>query len=133
MTYNEKSILIIDDEQGYRDFYKFVLEPLGYEVFAAVDGATGLEMALERPYVTIFLDVHLPKMRGPEVLEKIKKVRPDQNVIIFSSSSDPSFDFETRAKDMGAFDCLYKPVDVETIFALLDRVCTNPPGSSCGE
>lgn len=118
---NGRAVLIIDDEKGYRDFYRFMLEPLGYEVFAAEDGEQGLAMALERRYDVIFLDVHMPKMRGPEVLEKIKAQHPEQIVVIFSSSSDPSFSFETKAREMGAFDCLYKPVEVEDILKVLHR------------
>lgn len=118
----KQKVLIIDDEEGYRDFYKFVLEPMGYEVFTAADGEEGLKMALENNYDLVFLDVHMPKMKGPEVLVNIKKVKQDQVVIIFSSSSDPTFSFENKAKDMGAFDCLYKPVDLEDIMRIIKQV-----------
>jgi len=116
-----RSLLVIDDEKGYRDFYKFVLEPIGYDVFTASDGEEGLKMALEKDYDIVLLDVHMPKMRGPEVLEGIKKVKPSQIVIIFSSSSDPTFSFEKTAKKMGAFECLYKPVDLDDILAVMDK------------
>ena len=114
-------ILIIDDEKGYRDFYRFMLEPLGYEVSSAEDGEQGLNMALAGGYDMIFLDVHMPKMRGPEVLEKIKAANPDQLVVIFSSNSDSDFNFETNAREKGAFDCLFKPVDIEDILKVLNR------------
>jgi DNA-binding NtrC family response regulator len=118
---NTRSILIIDDEKGYRDFYRFVLEPLGYKVSSAVNGEEGLRMALENKYDLVLLDVHMPKMRGPEVLTEIKKSKPGQIVIIFSSSSDPSFSFESKAKELGAFECLYKPVDLEDMIKIMDR------------
>ena len=89
----KRSILVIDDEKGYRDFYKFVLEPIGYKVSTASDGEEGLKMATDNNYDLILLDVHMPKMRGPEVLEAIKKIKPRQIVVIFSSSSDPTFSF----------------------------------------
>lgn len=120
MTQN-KTILVIDDEKGYRDFYKFILEPIGYTVSTASDGEEGLKMALEHNYDLILLDVHMPKMRGPEVLTAIKKEKPNQTVVIFSSSSDPTFSFENTAKEMGAFDCLYKPIDLEDILAVMAR------------
>lgn len=116
-----KTVLIIDDERGYRDFYKYMLEPLGYEVFSANDGEQGLKMALEKRYDIILLDVHMPKMAGPDVLQKIKEKFPDQVVVIFSSSSDPSFSFEKKAKEMGAFDCLYKPVEVNDIIKVINK------------
>jgi DNA-binding NtrC family response regulator len=124
----ERKILIIDDEKGYRDFYKFVLEPLGYRVSSAPDGEQGLKMAVANDYDIILLDVHMPKMRGPEVLTEIKKAKPGQLVIIFSSSSDPSFSFESKAKQLGAFDCLYKPVDLEDMMKIMDRAMSSPRG-----
>jgi len=116
-----RNILVIDDEKGYRDFYKFILEPIGYTVSTASDGEEGLKMALENNYDLILLDVHMPKMKGPEVLTSIKKVKPNQIIVIFSSSSDPTFSFEKTAREMGAFDCLYKPVDLEDILAVMTK------------
>lgn len=114
-------ILIIDDEKGYRDFYKFILEPMGYAVETAVDGEEGLQMATSRPYDLIFLDVHMPKMKGPEVLARIREIRPEQVVVIFSSSSDPTFSFEKTARELGAFECLYKPVDLDDILKVMKK------------
>ena len=125
---NTRRILIIDDEKGYRDFYKFILEPLGYSVSSAADGEEGLRMATEKSFDVILLDVHMPKMRGPQVLAGIKKVKPDQIVIVFSSSSDPTFNFENKAKEMGAFECLYKPVDLEDMLRVMDRALTSSGG-----
>jgi CheY-like chemotaxis protein len=118
---NLGTILIIDDEKGYRDFYKFILEPLGYKVSSAEDGEEGLRMATENKYDVILLDVHMPKMKGDEVFARIRKIRPEQIIIIFSSSSDPSFSFEDRAKVLGAFECLYKPVDMEDMLKIITR------------
>lgn len=124
---DKKRILVIDDESGYREFYKFLLEPLGYEVMTAADGREGLDMAAAREYDIIFLDVHMPKMRGPEVLAQIKKIRPSQIVVIFSSSSDPSFLFEDQAKTMGAFECMYKPVDLDDLLRIMKKAGIHVP------
>ena len=92
---------------------------MGFEVFSAADGLEGIKMAEEREYVLIILDVHMPKMRGPEVLKRIKEFRPEQVVVVFSSSSDPYMVFEKQAKKSGSFDCLYKPVDLEDILKVM--------------
>ena len=113
-------ILVVDDEQGIRDMFRFLLEPQGFEVFTACDGQEAVEMVTKGKYDLIFLDVHMPKMRGPEALKAIKKIRPDQLVVIFSSSSDPNYVFETEAKHLGAFDCLYKPCDIDDILKVVD-------------
>ena len=116
-----KTVLVIDDESGYRDFYKFLLEPLGYRVQTAEDGQQGLEMALKERFDIILLDVHMPKLTGPQVLKRIKEARPDQVVIIFSSSSDSTYNFEDLAKKQGTFECLYKPVEVNDILRIMDQ------------
>ena len=63
----------------------------------------------------------MPKITGLEVLKRIKQIRPNQIVIIFSSGSDPNSKFESQVKEMGAFDCLYKPVDLENILKIINR------------
>lgn len=117
----KKKILIIDDEQGIRDLFRFMLEPQGFEVFTANDGLEGVGMVRKDSYDIIFLDVHMPKMQGPEALSIIKQVRPDQTVVIFSSSSDPNFAFEKKAKKLGAYTCLYKPVNIDDIMKTIEN------------
>jgi DNA-binding NtrC family response regulator len=62
----------------------------------------------------------MPRMRGPETLEKIKQIHPSQIVIIFSSSSDPFYVFEAGAKQKGAFDCIYKPFELHDLLTVID-------------
>lgn len=113
------SILVVDDEVGLRDFYRFALEPLGYAVTTASDGVEGVELVRQRPFDLIFLDVHMPRMRGPEALMKIRELRPTQKVVITSSSSDPTYVFEDEAKRKGAIECLMKPCGLDEILAVI--------------
>ncbi|MDD5687870.1 MAG: response regulator [Elusimicrobia bacterium] len=117
----QKKILIIDDEKGIQDLFKFLLEPKGFQVFTANDGLEGVEMVKKDSYDVIFLDVHMPRMTGPEALKKIKQMKPNQVVVIFSSSSDPNFTFESEAKQLGAYTCIYKPVDISEILDIIDK------------
>ena len=114
------SILVVDDEDGIRDMVRFLLEPMGYAISCATDGLEAVEMAAKTKYDIILLDVHMPRMRGPETLEKIKQIHPSQIVIIFSSSSDPFYVFEAGAKQKGAFDCIYKPFELHDLLTVID-------------
>lgn len=121
-----KTILAVDDEIGFRDLYTYMLVPLGFEVTCAEDGLQAVEKIQQRPYDLVLMDIHMPRMTGPEALKKINSLRPNQKVIIFSSSSDPTYAMENEALKEGAMDCLLKPVDVEQIqkainFALNNR------------
>ncbi|MFN3966647.1 MAG: response regulator [Endomicrobiia bacterium] len=122
---NEKKtkILVIDDEQGIRDLFYLLLQPIGFEVITAKDGIEGIETFKKDNFDIVFLDVHMPGLQGPSVLKKIKEIKPDQIVVIFSSSSDPNFVFEEEAtKKLGAYTCLYKPFDIKGILKIINEI-----------
>jgi CheY-like chemotaxis protein len=118
----ERNILIVDDEQGFHDLFRFILEPLGFTVSSAYNGVEGLERLKERDYDIAFLDVHMPKMTGPELLKLIKGIKPSQVVVIMSSGSDPRQAFEKAAKDMGAAACMFKPFELDQIMKNLESI-----------
>lgn len=118
---NDIRILVVDDEVGIRDLITYLLQPMGYHISTAQDGAEAINIVSQENFDIVFLDVHMPKMRGTEALEAIKKIRPNQIVIIFSSSSDPYYVFESQAKQKGAFDCLYKPFELDDLLNVINR------------
>ena len=124
----KKKVLVIDDEQGIQDLFCFLLEPQGFKVFTANDGLKGIEMVRKNSFDIVFLDVHMPKMGGPEALKIIKRIRPDQIVVVFSSSSDPDYVFENKAKQLGAYTCLYKPVDIDDILKVIEKALSKRKG-----
>jgi DNA-binding NtrC family response regulator len=121
----KKRLLIADDEQGIRDLFCFLLDSERFEVITVSDGMAAVEMVKNGFFDLVCLDIHMPKMKGPEALKIIKEMKPDLTVVIFSSSCDPEFVFETEAKQNGAFDCLYKPFNVDDLMAVIDRALCN--------
>jgi len=122
MTGTERHILIVDDEQGFHDLFRFVLEPLRFSVHSAYDGVEGLERFRERDYEMVFLDVHMPKMTGPELMKLLKEIKPLQPVVIMSSGSDPRQVFEKAVKEMGAVACMYKPFELDQVMKHLESI-----------
>jgi CheY-like chemotaxis protein len=120
-------ILVVDDEQGYRDLFVYMLEPLGMAVTCVSDGLEAVQKVGEQPYDLILMDVHMPKMSGPEALKKIKTMRREQKVIIFSSCSDPAYGLETEVEKNGDVEVLYKPVDAQEILQVIKK--TLEPGN----
>jgi CheY-like chemotaxis protein len=120
-------ILIADDDLGFRDLFSFTFEPMGYEVVTAADGFEALETIRKRSFDLVVLDVHMPRMGGPEALLRIRELRPEQRVIVLSSSSDESHSIEHRATTLGASACLFKPVDLDTLIAAIERALANDP------
>ena len=116
-----KTILAVDDEIGFRDLYTYMLTPLGFEVTCAEDGLQAIQKIQERAYDLVLMDIHMPRMTGPEALKKIKSLRPNQKVIIFSSSSDPERHQEKQAEKEGVVECLFKPVEDQEIRRVLKK------------
>ncbi len=112
-------ILIADDEQGYRDLFTYMLQPVGMEVTCVCNGEEAVQRVKQSPYDLIMMDVHMPEMTGPEALKIIKAIRPEQKVVIFSSSSDPEHQKEKEAEKEGIVACLFKPVDMEDVLRVL--------------
>lgn len=80
-----KTILYIEDERAIAEIYAELLRPHGYEVDLAYDGRSGLEMAQNKPYDVILLDLMLPYMSGLEILEALKDKTKSPN---FSDQTD---------------------------------------------
>lgn len=120
-TSRRRSILVVDDELGYRDLFRCLLEPLGFSVFSAPDGPACLELVRQRDFDMIFLDIHIPKSSGHEVLRNIREIKPHQRVVVMSSSSDPTHRFGERAQELRVSGCLYKPFDVDQLLNAVEE------------
>ncbi len=107
-------ILIVEDEEKIARFVTLELEHEGYQVEHAADGRTAVDLALERDYDLILLDVLLPQLNGMEVLRRIRK-RKDVPVIMVTAR-DAVMD-KVAGLDAGADDYLAKPFAIEELFA----------------
>ena len=132
MSGPRKSILIADNEQGFRDLFPFTLEPLGYEVVVVSDGQEALDQVRQRSFDLVILDVHMPRMDGLESLTRIRELRPAQRVLIMSGSYDPDQTFESRATEAGAMSCLSKPVALDEILQAVEQALAPAGGKVVG-
>ena len=71
-----KTVLIVEDEQSIVDILSYILTKEGYDTLEALDGPTGLQLALEQNPDLVLLDLMLPKMDGFEVCERIRAAGP---------------------------------------------------------
>lgn len=107
-------ILIVEDEEKIARFVTLELEHEGYQVEHAADGRTAVDLALERDYDLILLDVLLPQLNGMEVLRRVRKHK-DVSVIMVTAR-DAVMD-KVAGLDAGADDYLTKPFAIEELFA----------------
>ena len=118
-------ILIIEDEAAIRRVLTKILseENVTYQVDEAEDGFQGVEKVKSEDYDLILCDIKMPKMDGVEVLEMVKKIKPEIPIVMISGHGD----LETAINTMrlGAFDYISKPPDLNrllnTVRNALDR------------
>ncbi|WP_438424793.1 sigma-54-dependent transcriptional regulator [Aquimarina macrocephali] len=118
-------ILVIEDEAAIRRVLVKILseENNKYEVFEAEDGLSGIEKIKADDYDLVLCDIKMPKMDGVEVLEAIKKIKPEIPIVMISGHGD--LDTAVNTMRLGAFDYISKPPDLNrllnTVRNALDR------------
>ena len=114
MDRDQKTILIVDDEQPIREILLYNLKKEGYNVIEASDGVTALNIALEQYPDLILLDIMLPKMDGLSVCKRIKN---SYNVpILMLTAKDSEID-KILGLELGADDYITKPFSVRELIA----------------
>ena len=97
-------ILIIEDEAAIRRVLVKILseESKEYEVEQAEDGLEGINKIKETDYDLVLCDIKMPKMDGVEVLEAVKKLKPETPMVMISGHGD--LDTAVNTMRLGAFD-----------------------------
>jgi len=119
------NILLIEDEAAIRRVLGKILseENKSYVVTEAADGLEGIELIKKEDYDLVLCDIKMPKMDGVEVLEALKKIKPEIPVVMISGHGD--LDTAVNTMRLGAFDYISKPPDLNrllnTVRNALDR------------
>ncbi len=113
-------ILIIDDEAAIRQILAESLKDEGFDVLAAPDGPTGLQVLSDfKPHIC-FLDIWMPKMDGIEVLTKAIPLFPDTNFVMISGHG--TIETAVKATKIGAWDFIEKPLSLDKIGLVIEHV-----------
>jgi DNA-binding NtrC family response regulator len=109
------AVLVVDDEEDYLETLVERLRLRDLDVTGAVDGEEALEKlaGAGSAFDVVVLDVGLPGLGGLEVLEQIKRRYPTVQVLMLSGHADVKL--AVRGMDLGAFDYLVKPVQIEEL------------------
>jgi two-component system, cell cycle sensor histidine kinase and response regulator CckA len=118
------TILLVEDEKNMLDLLEKTLVRHGYQVLAAADGETALNMyrRSKQAIDVVLLDIGLPKVAGGDVLLKIKNENPDVKVIIASGYLEPKLKSEIdRAGVKHFLSKPYRPDEVvRTLQSLIE-------------
>ena len=112
------SVLIVDDEEEFREMTSKRLTKRDLECECAPDGDTALEMIAKKNYDVVLLDVKMPGRDGIETLREIKKMAPMTEVVMLTGHA--SVESGINGIKYGAFDYLMKPMELDPLFEKLN-------------
>ena len=109
------TILIVDDEDETTSIGKEILESLGYNVITAGNGSDGVELFKEnRDTISLtIIDLIMPKMRGGDLFDRLKKIDPDSKILLTSG-----YKFNDEAEEILQRGCngfIQKPFGAEKL------------------
>ncbi len=113
-------ILIVDDETTITNLFEISLNEEGFYTEIANCGRDALEMFKRCEYDVVVTDIMMPDINGLNLVEDIKKIKPETAVIVITGY--PSVDTATEFIRLGAHDYLTKPLDPDTIISTINRV-----------
>lgn len=117
------SILIIDDEETQRSILKGYLEKKGYKIYSASSGTEGIDLIRRNMIDIVLSDYKMPDKTGLEVLETVKEINPEISFVILTAYG--TIENAVKAMRLGAFDYISKPVDLDELDLLLERIIEN--------
>jgi DNA-binding NtrC family response regulator len=112
-------ILVVDDEELYRQLLTTRLGRSGHRVSEAADGESALEIAQQSVVDLVLLDIKMPGIDGIEVLKRLKVLDPQVEVVILTGHGD--VDSAISAMKLGAFDYLSKPYKLTELDLVVER------------
>jgi len=114
-----KRILVVDDEPLMRDFLVETLKRKKYLVEAVGNGSQAMEKVKTEYYDLVVTDIRMPEVSGMEVLEEVKKINPETEVIMITAFG--TIENAVGAMKLGAYDYITKPFSADEIEILVDR------------
>ena len=111
------SILVAEDDEMARELIITGLKPYCGQVVGATDGQDGLEKFKKQGFDIVMSDIHMPVLNGFEMMNEIKKLKPHQKFIVFTSyDSDENL---IKSYEQGATLFLKKPIDIKDLRSML--------------
>jgi DNA-binding NtrC family response regulator len=115
-------VLLVDDEDIFREATARQLSVRGFEVQTADCGERALELVQSDPPEVVVLDQEMPGMHGSETFIAIKKLNPLVEVIMLTGNT--SVDNAIELMQQGTFDYLMKPINIDELLYKIEDAHT---------
>lgn len=123
---SQKQILIADDDRGILTALSVRLKSYGFDVLTAMDAYQALSLAQEHAPDLVILDVRMPAGEGTSVQERMQKLTSLATTPVIYLTGDKSPETAATARELGAFDIVYKPFQEQTLLSIIDRAIGLP-------
>ena len=107
------NVLIVDDEERFRQTTAVILKNRGFEVKAAASGEEAVAEMARQDIDVVVMDLKMPGMDGNQALAEIKRIRPETEVIMLTAYG--TTDSARQGLIEGMYDCLAKPCAIEVL------------------
>jgi len=123
-----KRILIVDDEDDFRNIVKDILTDEGFKTAEASDGLDAIRIFGNNSFDAVLLDLRMPGMDGIQTLRELKKIDSRIPVIMLTAFGD--IPTAVQAVKQGAYDFITKPPEFDKLITIIRRVIEVPrPGT----
>lgn len=112
-------IILVDDDKSMLEVYKKIFKLKGFEIKVFDNGADALSFVEKHSVSVAVLDIIMPIMNGMTVLEKIKELQPETEVIMLTAEG--SISGAVSAVKKGAFTYLVKPADIDELISNVEK------------
>ena len=108
-------ILIVEDNEDYRELISLFLEMKGFEICIAENGLEAVELSQTNHPNIILMDLNLPVLDGWEATRLISQNSATKHIPIIAVSANCSNHYNKDIIKAGAVGCIQKPVDIESL------------------
>lgn len=122
-----KTILVVDDEEDLLDIISYNLKKEGFSVLVAENGRAGIELARVHLPDLIILDIMMPEIDGIEVCKVLKKDEKMNKIPIVFLTARGEERIEVQGLDLGADDFLSKPISTQKLLSRIKAVLRRAP------
>jgi DNA-binding NtrC family response regulator len=116
---SEFNVLVVDDENEFREMTSKILTKRGLKVQDAESGEKALEILGQNRIDVVLLDVKMPGMDGIETLRQIRSIKPLVEVVLLTGHA--SVESGIEGMKLGAFDYLMKPIETDPLLEKLEE------------
>jgi len=115
-------ILVVEDNEVNRYLIKFILNNGGYDIIEAIDGNTGVLLAIQDKFDLVIMDIQLPDINGMEATKRIRASAVHSDVPIVARTSYAMVGDREKALAAGMTGYIEKPINPDTFLTEIKKL-----------